>query len=340
MKILVLGGTSWLGGMVARLGLERDHAVTCLARGESGLSPAGAELVRADRAQGAAYDPVAGQDWDGVVDVSWQPAFVKGALSALAGRTRRWVYVSSCSAYAAHDTIGADESAALLPALQGEHATMQRYGEAKVACERSVLDAVDEGRALIARSGLIGGPGDHTDRTGYWPVRFAHPSTEDGAVVVPAQQDVWTQVVDVRDLAGWLVRCIEDGAAGTFNVAGPPTTLADHLAAARDVAGHHGPLVPLSTPWLVAHDVQEWAGPRSLPLWLHEAGWEGFAARSTDAALAAGLRCRPLGQTLTDVLAWEEAEGPFRARRAGLAPNDERELIAAALGADLSRPGG
>lgn len=339
MKILVLGGTSWLGGEVARAGLERDHAVTCLARGESGEVPAGATFVRADREEDTAYDGVHDRDWDGVVDVSWQPSFVRGALRALAGRTSRWIYVSSCSVYIAHDTIGADESAAVLPALAGEHATMEQYGEAKVACEQAVLDAVGAENAVIARSGLIGGPGDHTDRTIYWPSRFADPSTADGSVLVPAEQDLSTQVVDVRDLAGWLVRCIEEAASGIFNVAGPVTPLSQHLATARAVAGHSGPLVAVSNEWLVARDVQEWAGPRSLPLWLYTAGWEGFAARSTEAAVAAGLVCRPLTQTLSDVLAWDVSRDPLRPHRAGLEPEAERQLIEAASCSDAQASG-
>ena len=193
-----------------------------------------------------------------------------------------------------------------------------------------VLDGVGEDKAVIARSGLIGGPGDHTDRTGYWPLRFAHPSTENGAVLIPADQDLSTQVVDVRDLAVWLVRCVEDSVTGTFNVSGPAIPLSEHLAVARAVAGHTGPLITVNNEWLVAHEVQEWAGPRSLPLWLHSAGWEGFAARSADAAVAAGLVCRPLEQTLTDLLAREVAQGLGRPRRAGLTPADERELIEAA----------
>ena len=332
MKILVLGGTSWLGGEVARAGLGRDHAVTCLARGESGQVPVGATLVSADREEATAYDRVCDQDWDGVVDVSWQPGFVRRAVSALAARTGRWVYVSSCSVYAAHDTIGADESAAVLPALVEDKATRETYGEAKVACERAVLGAVGKDRTVIARSGLIGGPGDHTDRTGYWPWRFAHPATDDGSVLVPAEQDTSTQVVDVRDLAVWIVRCIEDSASGIFNVSGPATPLAHHLAAARAVAGHSGPLVAVTNEWLVTHEVQEWSGPRSLPLWLCTAGWEGLAARCTDAAVEAGLVCRPLEQTLSDVLAWEGSRNHGGPRRAGLEPAQERHLIEAAHG--------
>lgn len=332
MKILVLGGTSWLGGEVARAGLDRGHAVTCLARGESGQVPVGATLVSADRHENTAYDRVCDQDWDGVVDVSWQPGFVRRAVSALAARTGTWVYVSSCSVYAAHDAIGADESAAVRPAFAGDDATMEAYGAAKVACERIVLDAVGRDKTVIARSGLIGGPGDHTDRTGYWPWRFANPAADDGSVLIPAEQDVSTQVIDVRDLAAWIVRCIEDAASGIFNVSGPATPLAHHLSAARAVARHSGPLVAVTNEWLVTHDVREWSGPRSLPLWLCTAGWEGFAARCTDAAVEAGLVCRPLEQTLSDVLAWEGSRDHGGPRRAGLEPAQERQLIEAAHG--------
>jgi nucleoside-diphosphate-sugar epimerase len=332
MKILVLGGTAWLGGEVAGAALERGHLVTCFARGESGQVPGGATFVRSDRARDTAYEQVRDQDWDGVVDVSWQPGFVRSAVRALGSRTGTWVYVSSCSVYLTHDTIGADESAAVLPALAEDTATMETYGEAKVACERAVLEGVGKGGSVVARSGLIAGPGDHTDRTGYWPSRFARPSAADGSVLVPAEQVTSTQVVDVRDLAIWLVRCVEDSTRGIFNVSGPVIPLAQHLAVAREVAGHAGPLVPVTNDWLVSHEVQEWAGPRSLPLWLHTPGWQGFAARSTDAATAAGLVCRPIRQTLSDVLAWEGSRDLVRPRRAGLEPEEERLLIEAAKG--------
>jgi len=330
MMILVLGGTSWLGGEVARVGLARGHEVTCLARGESGPAPSRATFVRADREEETAYDQVCDRDWDGVVDVSWQPGFVRRAVAALAARTRTWVYVSSCSVYGLHDTIGADESADLLPALQGDEATMATYGEAKVACERAVADGVGPGRAVIARAGLIAGPGDRSGRTGYWPMRFAHPATAQGAVLVPCCPDLATQVIDVRDLASWLVQCIEVSTRGTFNACGPVTRFADHLDLARRVASHIGPLVTVSSQWLAEHEVTPWAGPRSLPLWLPDDSDAGFGARSADAATTAGLVCRPLEQTLADVLDWEVTQCPGRDDRAGLSPQEERHLIAAA----------
>ena len=330
MRILVLGGTAWLGGEVAQVALERGHDVTCLARGESGQAPPGVHMLAADRSSAAAYGLVADQDWDGVVDVSWQPGFVRGAVAALADRAGTWVYVSSGSVYAAHGTPGADEGAALLPALEGDVADRQSYGEAKVACEQAVLAGVGADRAVIARSGLIGGPGDHTDRTGYWPLRFAHPATDDAAVLVPDTPDLGTQVIDVRDLARWLVESVEQERAGVFNLSGDVTPLGEHLATARRVAGHDGPLVPVSSQWLVEHGVEEWAGERSLPLWLHSEGWEGFGHRSNAAARESGLVLRPLEDTLRDTLAWELKAGPGRPRKAGLSPEDERDLIAKA----------
>ena len=329
MQILVLGGTAWLGGEVARAALERGHEVTCLARGQSGQAPPGVQMVSADRASATPYGLVSDQDWDGVVDVSWQPGFVRGALTALADRAGTWVYVSSGSVYAQHGTLDADESTPLLPALESDVAQIEQYGEAKVACEAHVLELAGD-RAVIARAGLIGGPGDTSDRTGYWPLRFAHPATEDGAVLVPDAPDQGTQVIDVRDLARWLVESAEQARAGVFNVVGDTTPLGRHLATARELAGHDGPLVTVSTPWLVEHGVEEWSGEKSLPLWLSSPGWEGFGHRSNAAARASGLQLRPLADTLRDTLAWELRTGPGRPRKAGLSPEDERALIAAA----------
>ena len=325
MNVLVLGGTAWLGREVALAALSQGHEVTALARGESGSVPDSVELVRADRGEADAYDAVARRDWDVVVDVARQPSHVRGAVAALGGRTGSWVFVSSCSVYARDDSPGDDESAALHPAHAEDDDGGETYGKRKVACESAVLDAVGD-RALVARSGLVAGPGDHTDRTGYWPLRFALPATSDGAVLVPGA-DLATQVVDVRDLASFLVRAGTGGATGVVNVSGPVVPLATHLDTARDVAGHTGPLVEVTQEWLVEHGVQPWSGPRSLPLWLPLPDYAGFMARDTTAARALGLRTRPLAETLADTLAWELRHGPGRLRRAGLSPAEEAELL-------------
>jgi 2'-hydroxyisoflavone reductase len=330
MQTLVLGGTAWLGGHIASAALERGHRVTCLARGSSGAVPEGVELVRADRSRPDAYAALGHQQWDVVVDVARQPGQVRSAVRALANRGAVYVFVSSSNVYADHRTPGADEDAPLLPPLTGEvMESMDTYGEAKVACEQHVHQVFEPDRALIARAGLIGGPGDIFDRTGYWPLRFARPSAPGGAVLVPDAPELATQVVDVRDLAAWLIDAGSRHLAGVYNATGETTSLFDHLETARRVAGHTGPVVWADQQWLLDQGVQPWMGERSLPLWLVDPDWLGFNARDSSKARRVGLSTRPLEQTLADTLSWELTRATDRARRAGLTGDEERALLAA-----------
>ena len=237
------------------------------------------------------------------------------------------MFVSSGNVYARHDQPGGDETEPLLAPLPGEvMENMDTYGEAKVACEQHVLAHAGVDRSLIARVGLIGGPGDVFDRTGYWPLRFSRPARSDGAVLVPDAPDLPVQVIDVRDLAGWLVDAGTRETSGTMNVAGPTLLLPEHLEVARSVAGHAGPLVKAAPAWLAAHQVEAWMGPRSLPLWLDDPQWRGFNRLDSSRARRNGLATRPLEQTLADTLEWEETR-PVGQRRAGLADADERRLL-------------
>lgn len=290
--------------------------------------PVGVRAVYADRDRADALTAVLTESWDIAVDVSRQPGQVRRAVTALADRCRHYVFVSTGSVYSDHSQVNADETTSLLEPLPGEVMTsMEEYGRAKVACEQHVLAAFGDARCLIARCGLIAGPGDDSGRTGYWPLRFAHPASPDGAVLVPETAGRTCQMIDVRDLAWWLIRAGTLGTSGIFDVVGETWPLADYLQEARRVAGHTGELISAPDQWLTEHGIEEWMGDESLPLWIHEPDWSGFTSRSGARAQAAGLTTRPLAETLADLLVWEEASGIDRPRRAGLSAATERTLL-------------
>ncbi len=317
-RVLVLGGTGWLGAAVVRAALADGADVVCLARGESGDVPVGARLVRADRREPGAYDALTGA-WDEVVEIAYAPDLVTSALDALADRAAHWTLVSSVSVYARDDEPGADEAAAVV-----EPEDLTRYPDAKVAAERASAARLGD-RLLLARPGLIVGPGDPSDRFGYWPARLHRG----GRVLTPVPQGRSMQVIDVDDLAAWLVAAGRAGVTGPVNAVGTAVPLGDLLAEVAAVAGPDAELVPVDDATLLAHDVAYWAGPRSLPLWLPVEA-SGFARRDGSAYRASGGTERPLRDTIARVLADEVGRGVDRPRRAGLTPDEEREVLAAA----------
>lgn len=329
--VLVLGGTAWLGSRLASAWSARGAEVTCLARGESGPGPDGARLVRADRAAPGAYDAVADQDWDEVVELAWGAPLVTGALAALGPRARHWTMVSTVSVYADHAAPGGTEADALLPPPD-LHEQSADYGRAKVAAEQVTRDAVGD-RLLVTRPGLIAGPGDPSDRFGYWVSRLALArELGDGPVLAPDPAGRWAQAVDVDDLAGWLVAAGGAGATGTLDAVGDAHPLGVVLEAAAAVAGYAGPVVTVADDRLLEQQVGYWAGPRSLPLWLppDHAGMtrrDNAALRSSLAAL--DLDLSPLTATLERTLADERSRGLGRERRSGLTRAEELELLAA-----------
>ena len=328
MRFLVLGGTAWLGRTVATDAAARGHEVACVARGDSGDVAPGVRFVRADRDRDDAYDQVLDEHWDAVIDVARQPGHVRRAVGRLEPVAAHYLFVSSGNVYASQREVNQDESAPLLQPLESDVMdTMELYGAAKVACENAVTAGFGPERSLIARAGLIGGPGDSSGRTGYWPWRFARPSNPDGIVLIPNGPDVPTALVDVRDLAAWLVTCAESGIAGVYNTNANHMLLHDHLAVARAVAGHTGPLLSAPPRWLTDHGVQSWSGPASLPLWLDDPDWYGMNARDTSRAHAAGLLPRPLHETLADTLTWELSRPHSGPHGAGLTDEEEQALL-------------
>lgn len=315
-RILVLGGTAWLGHEIARHAVDDGAEVVCLARGTSGSVPDGARLVTADRTRADAYDALVGE-WDEVVELSCDLDLVASAIDALAGRARHWTLVSTVSVYASDGEPGADESADVV-----EPVDLADYSQAKVAAERLTAAHLGD-RLLTARPGLIVGPGDPSDRFGYWPARLSRS----GPVLTPRAQGRFVQVIDGADLAAWVVRAGRDHTTGVVNAVGEVHTFADVLAEAQTVTGLQGDIVEADDGWLLHHGVSYWAGPRSLPLWIPVED-SGFAQRSNHAYLAAGGTVRPLAETIRRVLDDERSRGLDRERRAGLSAADESTLVA------------
>ncbi|GAA5182933.1 SDR family oxidoreductase [Rugosimonospora acidiphila] len=328
MELLVLGGTAFLGRAVAAHALSAGHRVTCAARGASGDVPPGATLVRVDRDRPDGLAALSGRSFDAVIDVSSRPSHVRRAVEALSGRVARWTYVSSGSAYADTSTPGQRASTAPLlepapPELDDPKQGAEAYGRCKVACERAVLDSGVP--VFIRRAGLIVGPGDTSDRFTYWPVRLARG----GEVLAPGSPDDLVQYVDVRDLAAWLVDGTDAGLSGVYDGVGTPMPRGEFLARISAAVGRpDARLTWVDQEFLAEHEVNPWAGPRSLPLWLPLPEYAGFLTRDVGAALAAGLTTRDLEETASDTLSWYAGSGE-PALSSGLTPEEETALLLA-----------
>ncbi|MFD0866599.1 NAD-dependent epimerase/dehydratase family protein, partial [Tessaracoccus lubricantis] len=285
MRLLLLGGTRFLGRVIASEALLRGDAVTCLARG-NGPTPAGATLIRADRDDDTALSKVADEHWDAVVDLTSEPVHARRAARSL--DADRWVFVSTGSVYASYDAPDQDESAPVHDPLEGDRMRdMADYGPAKVACEEIYRNRSP--RHTIIRSALIGGEGDDSGRSGYYPWRFAHPTGPDVLVPDPTFP---TALLDVRDLADWVLHCARHSVDGTFNAAGLTTSLAEVYELARDITGSPAVARVVDDVTLQRAGVSPWAGPRSLPLWVPDPEWRYAATLDSGRARAQGLRTR------------------------------------------------
>ena len=318
MKLLVLGGTLFLSQAVASAGVARGHEVTCAARGTSGHFPDGARQVYLDR-EDPDWSALEGE-WDAVVDVARTPAWVASALDVLAERIPHWTFVSTISVYADHSIAGGtpDTLPLLAPLSEEGDDSPETYGAHKVACEQMVQTGAAE--ALVVRPGLIIGPGDPSGRFTYWAERLA----EGGDVLAPESPDRGTQFIDVRDLAEWLVSCAEERRTGVFDASGRVSRLGDLVSEVVATVGGNATVIWAPAEFLLERDVTYWAGPRSLPLWLPEDA-RGLTAHNVDAAFAAGLSTRPVGESAADTLAWLRATND--APRTGLSRAEEQDLL-------------
>lgn len=333
MRLLVMGGTVFLGRHIVAEAAKRGHELTLFNRGASNPEPvAGVEQIHGDREHDLGL--LAGRRWDAVIDTSgYLPRIVGASAELLAGAVDRYVFVSSISAYGTFPRAGLDEDAPLAPpAPPGAEDVLRYYSEFKAACEGEVEGALP-GRTLVVRPGLIVGPYDPTDRFTYWVRRLA----EGGRVLAPDAPDQPVQLIDARDLAQWIVRMVEAGAAGVYNATGPaqPLTFGSMLERIRTATGDRAELVRIEEDRLAEAGVKPWD---DLPLWLdlpREPDFRGFLAVDIGRALAAGLSFRPLEETLADTLAWarERSRAPAPGGDvplpppAGLAPEREAELL-------------
>jgi len=303
MRLLILGGTRFLGRAIAAHAIASGHDVTCAARGIAGPVTAGARFIRVDRDEPDGLAPLAGLECDAVVDVSRHPGQVRRAVAALKRRVAHWSFISTVSVYADKHTTGqrADTAPLLAPlAPEIEQSTEQTYGAAKVVCEQATGE-----NAFICRAGLIVGPEDPTGRFTYWPTRL----DRGGEVLAPGTPDDAVQFIDVRDLAQWIVHAAQVGLAGVFDGIGPSITRGQFLAECAEAIGASCSFTWVDRTFLESQAIRPWSGPRSLPLWLPLPDYAGFATRDTRPACQSGLRVRPLAETARDTLAWARAAG-------------------------------
>ena len=231
MRLLILGGTQFLGRAIAAHALATGHDVTCAARGVAGSVPAGARLILVDRNEPDGLAPLAGMKFDAVVDVTRHPGYVRRAVAALRRRVEHWTFVSTVSVYADNRTVGQKADTAPLQAptaMDIELSTPETYGAAKVACEQVIREG-----AFICRAGLIVGPEDPTGRFTYWPTRLQRG----GEVLVAGTPDDAVQFIDVRDLAKWIVFAAKSRLAGIYDGIGPSLSQGEFLAECAEAVG-------------------------------------------------------------------------------------------------------
>ena len=330
-SLLVLGGSAFVGRALVAAGLARGWEVTTFHRGISATDPdPRVHRLHGDRTDPATLTPLARGEWDLVAD-TWAgaPAAARDSAAALRDRAGRYVYISSCSVYAPPPPIGVLESSPTTDASPDEEAT-DDYARCKRGAELAISEAFGD-RALLARAGLILGPHEDVGRLPWWLSRMARG----GEVLAPGPPELALQLIDARDLAAFVLDAALAGHGGPFNVVSRPghATMGSLLEACRATAGSADARLRWVAPEVVAEvGIEPWS---ELPIWIPPGhAYAGMHGADTERAHAAGLRCRPVSETITDTWAWMSSlPGPPPPRSdltaPGVAPDSERAALAA-----------
>ena len=327
MKILIIGGTRFLGRHLVHSALARGHKVTLFNRGLTNpdLFPQ-VETILGDREKDLAE--LLGHEWDAVVDTcGYVPRIVHLSAQSLEGSVSRYVFISSISVYASFSKVGIDESDPVgkMEDETVEEITGETYGPLKVLCEKVVQDTFGGEGALIVRPGLIVGPYDPTDRFTYWPVRVSRG----GDVLAPEKPDAPVQIIDVRDLSDFIIKLIEEKASGVYNATGPDyeLTMGVMLETCKQVSKSDANFKWASIEFLSRHEVAPWS---DMPAWIPNTEEDaGFSRVDISKAIKAGLTFRLLEDTVRDTLEWAETRPSDREWKAGLSAEKEEKVLAA-----------
>ncbi len=320
MRLLIIGGTVFLGRHLVTLALKAGHQVTTLNRGSFNLEEQiHVERLLADRNSdlGVLY----GRTFDAVIDTcGYHPDTVHRSLSTLAGAVGSYVFISTVSAFGDFSEIALSEESPIKYTKPGEQGD---YGSLKADCEKLVTKLIPD-RHLIVRPGLIAGPYDPTDRFTYWPARFA----KGGRIAVPERLERPLQFIDVRDLAAFVLARTEAQARGIYIATGPKDrlTMGDLMDACQQTAKIESQMVKVEDAVLLKVGIKHWT---ELPLWIPETmkNFAGVMRLDRRKAVADGLTCRRIEATIADTLAWDKTRDPAQPRLAGLSAEREAELL-------------
>jgi len=332
LRILILGGTAFLGPAQVEYALARGHTVTLFNRGQTNpdLFP-GVEKLVGDRAE-PDYSALEGREWDAVIDNSANVAsWVMDAAPLLKDKVNRYLFVSSISAHTDNSIIDQDENGPVFSqedydeVIASEAGFGAAFGPNKAQAERETFKVFGEG-GIVVRPGLIVGPRDNSDRFTYWPVRI----DRGGEVLAPGDGTDSAQIIDVRDLSEFMVRLLEAEASGTYVATGPesPLTMAGMLYGIRAITSTPVSFTWVSGDFLQEHEVMGWT---EMPVWVNPSPeMAGFSAYDVSKAIGAGLTFRPLAETARATLDWWMSKPEEeRTMRMGIDPEKEAEVLSA-----------